>query len=101
MMRTERSAANPINGQGQSITAFASDAALDKTALVFSNIVSRYNSRYAHGTIIFYQTTFSPFGETEYSFSALLDYSGAAKARFQSWLRQRYGTVRVMNGVLG
>ena len=85
----------------QSIIAFASDTALNKTASVFSDIVARYDSRYAPGTILFYQATFAPFGETEYSNVALLDYSSAAKTRFQSWLQQRYGTVGAMNSALG
>ena len=92
---------NPINGKKQSMIAFSSDTALNKTASVFSDIVSRYNRRYAPGAILFYQTTFSPFGETEYSNLTLLDYSTAARARFQSWLQQRYGTVRAMNSALG
>ncbi|GAT88811.1 hypothetical protein J2T10_003985 [Paenarthrobacter nicotinovorans] len=91
------------NNQNLSQFSFASRTAVARATDFVSLVTSRYHRRAGDG-ILFYETTMTPFEETEYwnqvwdpqlnTFTAgHYDYSAVAVSRFQSWLQNRYGTV--------
>lgn len=80
---------------------FASESAVKKVVNVFRAVAERYSKRHPPEAFLYYQVAFSCYTEDEYSpTSVLLDYSAAAKARFRTWLQQRYGDIAAVNAAL-
>ena len=81
---------------------FSSDTAVAHLASIMNAIATRYSARYPQGGVLYYQTAFSPYGETEYfpDPPIMEDYSANAISKFSNWLAQTYGTIQSMNAAL-
>jgi hypothetical protein len=63
----------------------------------FHRATVRHFERRFRGRVLFYMSSFTPMGETEYAFAEELDYSHHARRAFEAWLRNRYGAIEKLN----
>ena len=89
---------------GMNEISFASSDAITKANAFIQAVTSRYNSRYAAGSMLNYQVTMSQYAEAEYFIDpnlAILDYSAAAISSFRTWLPSKYATIAALNADWG
>jgi len=72
-------------------------AALTKRLVRFHRATVRHFERRFPGRVLFYMSSLTPLGETEYAFADELDYSEHAQKAFRAWLRKRYGSIEALN----
>jgi len=63
----------------------------------FHQATVRHFERRFRGRVLFYMSSFTSMGETEYAFAEELDYSDHARRAFQTWLRKRYGAIEELD----
>ena len=86
-----------IVSRGRSVISFASEDAMAKAANIMDVAVRRYYEKYPNESILFYQSTFSQYCETEYWLDKLYDYSEPAMIKFRNWLPSNYSSISELN----